>query len=363
MSTDHATALSADELVERLFTGVLGMIDVHMTYVGDRLGLYRALAERDATASELAAMTGCHPRYTREWLEQQAVAGILSVDDVALEPDVRRYHLPAPYVEVLTDPDSLNSMAPFARMMAGVVRQLPAVLIAFRSGGGVAYADYDLDFCEGQADMNRTMFVNQLADEWLPAIPDVHQRLLEDATARLADVACGAGHSTLALARAYPAARVDGTDLDPVSIGLARENLSATDLGDRVTFDVRDAADPAHCDAYDLVTVFEAIHDMPRPVEALRGIRSMLTEDGCALIADERVAEAFTAPGGEVEQLMYGYSVLHCLPVGMADGPSAMTGTAMRPDTLRHYAQTAGFREIEILPIEHEFWRFYRLDR
>lgn len=210
--------------------------------------------------------------------------------------------------------------------------------------------------------MNRTMFVNQLASEWLPALPDVHERLLGDPPAWIADIACGAGHSSLALARACPTARVNGFDLDEVSVRLARCNLAAeTDLADRVTFAVRDAADPAQRSAYDLVTIFEAIHDMPRPVDALRGVHDSLADGGCVLVADARVAETFTAPGDDVEQLMYGYSVLHCLPVGTAERPSAMTGTAMRPDTLRRYAREAGFRDVEVLPIDHDFWRFYRL--
>jgi 2-polyprenyl-3-methyl-5-hydroxy-6-metoxy-1,4-benzoquinol methylase len=363
MRTDTAADLVPDQLVERLFAGALGMIDLQMTYIGDRLGLYRALARGDASAGELGRATGCDARYVREWLEQQAVAGILTVDDAGAASADRRYRLPAPYAEVLTDRDSVNHLAPFARMLIGVARRLPAVLDAFRTGGGVPYADYDLDFCEGQADMNRTMFINQLASEWLPALPDVHERLLGDPPARVADVACGAGHSTLALARAYPRLRVEGFDLDAVSVGLARRSLAAeADLVDRVTFAVRDAADPPRRGAYDLVTIFEAIHDMPRPVEALRGVRYSLAAGGCVLVADERVAETFTAPGNAVEQLMYGYSVLHCLPVGMAERPSAMTGTAMRPDTLRRYAGEAGFRDVEVLPIEHDFWRFYRLD-
>jgi 2-polyprenyl-3-methyl-5-hydroxy-6-metoxy-1,4-benzoquinol methylase len=362
MTTVTKADRSSDQLVERLVGGVLGMIDVQMTYVGDRLGLYRALAERDATAADLASATGCDQRYVREWLEQQAVAGIIDVDDVTLPATERRYRLPAAYAEVFTDSDSLSYMAPFARMMVGIARQLPAVLEAFRSGGGVPYGDYDLDFCEGQADMNRTMFVNQLASEWLPAVPDVRDRLLADPPARVADVACGTGYSTLTLARAYPNCHVEGTDLDETSIRLARENLAVTDLGDRVGFEVRDAAEPGAAARYDLVTVFEAVHDMSRPVAALRGVLAMLAPGGCAIVADERVAETFTAPGDEVEQLMYGYSVLACLPMGMAERPSAMTGTAMRPDTLRDYARQAGFGEVEVLPIENDFWRFYRLN-
>lgn len=358
MSTEP---ISAEALVERMFGSVLGMMDVYLVYLGDRLGFYRALADGGLSPAELAAKTGTDARYVREWLEQQAVTGILHVGGQK-DPDRRQYTLPAPYVEVFTDRDSLNYLAPFARMMVGVVRPLPAVLEAFRSGGGVAYADYDSDFNEGQGDMNRTMFINLLGTQWLPAIADVDARLRADPPARVADIACGTGFSSLAIAQAYPRVRVDGIDLDNASIELARHNLACSGLTDRVSFGVADAADPNLPGRYDLVTVFEAVHDMSNPVEALRGIRGLLGDGGCAVIADERVAEIFTAPGDEVERLMYGYSVLACLPMGRADQPSAATGTAMRPDTLRRYALAAGFREMEILPIENDFWRFYRLN-
>lgn len=351
-----------DVLVERLFQSVLGFNDLCMVYVGDRLGFYGTLADLGpATSDELATASDTHERYVREWLEQQAVTGILEVDDPDLEAGARRYRIPDGHEEVLTERDSLNYLAPFARMMVGIARPLPAVMEAFRSGGGVPYADYDADFCEGQAEMNRVQFVNLLGSEWLPAIPDVHVRLKEDPPARVADVACGTGWSSIALASAYPKIRVDGFDLDEYSIELANQNLAGTGLEDRVRFEVRDAADPTLGGGYDLVTVFEAIHDMARPVEVLRSIRGLLAEGGTVIVADERVAEKFAAPGDEVERLMYGWSVLHCLPVGMAEQPSAATGTAMRPDTLRSYAAGAGFREVEVVPIENDFWRFYRL--
>lgn len=349
-------------LVERLFEAVLGMNDLYLVYIGDRLGFYQKLADTGgATSAELAANTGTHERYVREWLEQQAVTGILEVDDPGSEAGARRYRIPNGHEEVLTERDSLDYLAPFARMMVGMMRPLPDVLEAFRSGGGVPYARYDADFCEGQAEMNRVQFVNLLGSEWLPAVPDVHARLGEDPPARVADVACGAGWSTIALAGSYPKVRVDGFDLDEYSIELAQRNLAGTGLEDRVRFEVRDVADPAMAGGYDLVTVFEAIHDMARPVEALRTIRGLLAEGGTVMVADERVAEKFAAPGDEVERLMYGWSVLHCLPVGMAEQPSAATGTAMRPETLRRYAAEAGFRDVEVLPIENDFWRFYRL--
>ncbi|MGH2994914.1 MAG: class I SAM-dependent methyltransferase [Gaiellaceae bacterium] len=351
-----------DALVERLFGSVLGFGDVYGVYIGDRLGLYDALGELgDASAGELAARTGTHGRYVREWLEHQAVTGIVEVDDAGRGAEERRYRIPPGHDEVLLDRDSLSYMTAFARMMVGMAGPLPAVLDAFRSGDGVPYADYPADFCEGQGDLNRVLFVNLLGSEWLPSIADVDARLEADPPARVADVGCGVGWSSIAIARAYPKVSVDGIDLDEASIEFARGNLAGTDVEDRVRFEVRDAADEALSGRYDLVTVFEAVHDMSRPVEALRVMRGLLAEGGSVLVADERVEESFSAPGGDFERLAYGWSVLHCLPVGMAEQPSAATGTAMRPETLRGYALEAGFREVEILPIEHDFWRFYRL--
>jgi SAM-dependent methyltransferase len=349
-----------DALVERLFEAVLGFNDLHAVYLGERLGLYEALAGGAETSGEVASAAGCDERYVREWLEHQAVGGILEVDDPSVDAGGRRYRIPSGHDEVLLDRDSVNYMAAFARMMVGMVEPLPAVLEAFRSGKGVPYADYPADFVEGQGDMNRTQFVNLLASEWLPALPDVHERLRSGA-GRVADVACGTGWSSIAIAKGYPGVRVDGFDLDPASIDVARKAAEAEGVTDRVDFQVRDAADPKLAGLYDLVTVFEAIHDMARPVDALRAMRGLLAEGGVALVADERVADEFTAPGDEVERVMYGWSILHCLPVGREEQPSAETGTAMRESTFRRYAAEAGFSDVQVVPIEHDFWRFYRL--
>ncbi len=357
-----AAAERRDALVGRLFEATLGMMDLVTVYLGDRLGLYRALAGRGPiTAGELAARTGTAERYAREWLEQQAVGGILDVDDPGGPPSDRRYSLPPGHVEALLDEDSLSYITPLARQMIGAVTPLPALLAAFRGGGGVPYEDYGADMREGIAAANRVLFLNQLGQEWLPAMPDVHARLQASPPARVADVACGTGWSSIALARAYPKVRVDGLDLDEASIATARANAAREGLAGRVRFSVQDAAHPALAGRYDLVTAFECVHDMAHPVEALRAMRGLLAPGGAVLIADERVAEVFTAPGDEIERLMYGFSVLHCLPVGMAAQPSAGTGTAMRPATLRDYATRAGFRDLAILPIAHDLWRFYRL--
>jgi SAM-dependent methyltransferase len=350
-----------DALVSRLFEAAITTMEACAVYLGDRLGLYAALDRRGpSTAAELAVATGTHARYVREWLEQQAVAGILEAD-AAADGEARRYRLPAGHAEVLLDADSLNYLTPVLRLVVGLTSPLPLLLQAFRTGGGVPWSAYGDDGREGQAGQNRAVFLRLLGAEWLPSIAEVHARLQADPPARVADIACGAGWSSIAIARAYPKARVDGFDLDEPSIALARDNVRAAGLADRVSMAVRDAGDPAFAGRYDLVVIFEALHDLSRPVDVLRTMRGLLAPGGTVIVMDERVAETFTAPGDAVERLMYGYSVLCCLPVGLADRPSAGTGTVMRPVTLERYAHEAGYGKVEILPITHDFFRFYRL--
>jgi SAM-dependent methyltransferase len=362
MSASIPATASPDALVERLFGALLGAMDLFSVYLGDRLGYYRTLAEDGpATSRELAARTGTAERYAREWLEQQAVTGILHVDDAAADQAARTYHLPEGYADVLVNPDSLSMMTPGAQLVAGCVKPLPQVLDAFRTGGGVPFADYGADLAEGQAGFTRPLFQNLLAREWLPVLTDIHARLLADPPARVADIGMGLGRSSIAIAQAYPNVRVDGFDLDEASVRDATANAEAAGVGDRVTFQVRDAGDPELAGRYDFALAIECVHDMSDPVSVLRSMRRLVAEGGTVLIVDERVADQFTAPGDDVERMMYGFSILHCLPVGMAEQPSAATGTVMRQDTLRRYAKEAGYQAVDVLPIENDFYRFYRL--
>jgi SAM-dependent methyltransferase len=351
-----------DALVERIFGAAVGTFDLFGVYLGDRLALYRSLADRGPlTASGLAEAAGLHERYAREWLEHQAASGILEVENPDADAGERRFALPSGHDEALLDETSLNYVAPFGRFAIAATRPVDALVDAFKTGEGVPYEAYGADLYEGQESFSRPLFDNLLGSEWLPAVPDVHERLLADPPARVADVACGCGRSTIALARAYPKALVDGIDLDEASIERARENLAGSGVEDRVEFHRRDAADPELARRYDLALIFEALHDMSRPVDVLRAVRGLLAEGGSLLVGDELVADRFTAPAGDVERFYYGISVMHCLPVGMLGPDPAGTGTVMRSDTLERYGREAGFREVEILPIENDFWRFYRL--
>src|SRR5204862_1545554 len=177
---------------------------------------------------------------------------------------------------------------------------------------------------------------------WLPSIPGVHERLSSDPPARVADIACGTGWSSIAMALAYPRIAVDGFDLDPDAIDAATRHARGEGVADRVTFRAADAADPGFTGRYDLATIFEALHDMSRPVDALRAARGMLDRGGWVLVADELVDEEFTIPTGDRERYTYGWSVVSCLPYAMDDSGSAATGAVMRPATLRAYALDAG---------------------
>jgi len=349
----------ANDLVERLFEDLLGAMTTFSVYLGDRLGLYRALASGGpATPGELAARAGIHERYAREWLEQQAVDGIIEAgeDDDASR---RVYALPEGHAAVLTDPESAFSFAPFARIVAASGIQLPRLIEAYRAGTGVSWATFGEDMRVGQGDANRPMFLHQLAQEYLPQIPDVDERLRIEDGARVADIGCGMGWSSIAIARAYPHVTVDGYDLDAPSIEAARRNAAQAGVSDRTRFHHRDAA--AADGAYDLVVAFECLHDMPRPLEVLGAMRRLAGDHGTVIVMDERTAEVFGAPGDAIERLLYGYSLLVCLPDSMSTSPSAATGTVMRPSTLRTYALEAGFKGVEVLPIENDFFRFYRL--
>ncbi len=352
----------AEALVARLFESALGTVDVLTVYIGDRLGLYLALREGGpATPSELASRCSIDGRYAREWLEQQAVTGILTVDDASAPEEDRRFSLPEGHAVVLTDLESPFSMAPLARAFVASAMVLPKILDAFKTGGGVSWSDFGSDAIEAQGDFNRPWLMSSFGTELLPLIPDIHQRLQADPPARVADFACGVGWASIAIASTYPKAIVTGFDLDDSSIEIARQNASDRGMSDRVTFEVRDIAEGSQEGGYDLVVVIEAIHDLSRPVEALRSIRSVLAPGGYALVADEKTGDVFAAPGDELERLFYGFSVLCCLPAGMSEQPSAGTGTVMRADTMRSYAADAGFSHVEVLDLPHDLLRFYRL--
>ena len=360
---ESITTQRTEALFGRLFGAALASGELLSIELGRRLGLYDVLFDQGAvTAGEFADAAGIAPRYAREWLEQQAVAGVL---DVVWEGDAesRGYLLPGAHVPVLVEPESPFNLIGAGGLISGFAETLGDVVDAYRSGAGVSYDRFGDALREGIAALNRPGFATSMRS-WVETLPDIAERL--DAGGVVLDAGCGEGWSTIALAKAFPNAHIVGVDLDEESILRARANAREAGLAARTTFveanvtDVTALRSRLH-DDYVLVTVFEALHDMGEPVLALSAFRGVLAHGGAVLVADERTEDEFTAPGSDVERLHYVASALHCLPATMAESTSIANGTVLRASTVRAWALEAGFAGTVDLPIEHALWRFYRM--
>jgi 2-polyprenyl-3-methyl-5-hydroxy-6-metoxy-1,4-benzoquinol methylase len=362
MSTIELTAgdeIKVEEFAGNLFAACLATMELANVELGVRLGLYEALAGASpVTAGELAEATGVAERYAREWLEQQAVAGVVEVDDPSKPASERQFTLPNAHAHVLIDDDSEACMKPCAAVVPWVGKALDIMVEEFRRGSGAAFGLFDLH--DVQAGFTRPVFANHLTQNWLPALADVQAKLTAGNRVRIADVGCGEGLAAITIAKTYPNAEIDGYDLDDASITVARAEAADAGVADRVRFEVRDAADPAVGGDYDLVMAIEMLHDVPDPVGILRTMRKLAGGDGAVLVVDERTEDAFTVPTNEMERLFYSFSTLHCLAVS-TQNDGAATGTVIRTETLRRYATEAGFSRVEVLDVEHPQFRLYRL--
>lgn len=357
---EHAAALS-----QRLFESLVPAMELLTVELGLRRGLYAGLQRLgSADSAELALECGIAGRYAQEWLEQQATAGIV---DVLLDGDAsaRRYGLSPAHADVLLSSESPYAMAGAAHFLVGMSHTFDSVVADFAHGAGVAYPEFGTAVRHAISSLNRPAFAHALGD-WLEAMPDIDDRLHASPSVVI-DAGCGTGWSTLALARRYPLADVIGIDLDAASIVEAQGNLADAQLGDRVRFVQADAGDGEVLralapDGAGLVTMFEALHDMNAPTRALAALGAALEHGGAILIADEKVADEFTAHGDLIERLNYGFSVLHCLPATVAEGGGEANGTVMRAPTVARWIAEAGLGSAQPLDIDNELWRFYRVE-
>ncbi len=352
---------TAEALVGRLLEATIGAMDVFSVYLGEQLGYYVALHEGGpATSVQLAQRTNTVERYTREWLEQQTTTRILTVVDATAAPTARVYSLPAGYEDVLVNRESEKFLAPVGRFLTGTVRQASPLLDVYRNGGGVSWTDFGDEARTAQADFNRPFFQHSLVPGYISQVEGL-DAVLKAPGARVAEIGFGGGWASIAMAKAYPSATVEGFDIDGPSVDMARNNAAESGIGGQVTFHHRDAGDAGIDGQCDLVCAFECVHDMPDPVSVLRTMRRLVKPGGTVLVMDENVGEEFGNVGAFTERLFYGFSIAMCLPDGMSHQPSVGTGTVMRPSTFRKYASEAGFSSVEILPLEHDLFRFYRL--
>ena len=356
------SATLADQLTERIFSSLLGAFDIASIALGHQLGYYDHLKDLGtATSTQLAEIAGANERYTREWLEQQAVTGLIDVALPSASGTERKYRLTPGTEQLFTDCTGEQPILHFVRSVMASILAFPDVATVFRSGKGLPFAHYGEEMMHGQAMGTRWAFMTDLGNTWIPSMPDIHNRLLNSPGARIADIGFGMGWSSIGLARAYPTVLVDGFDLDERSVRAAQGLAAEQGLSDRVHFKVQDASDPALTGQYDLAVAFECVHDMANPVGALAAMRNLVGIGGTVLIVDENVPDAFSAPGSDIERIMFGFSIFHCLPGAMDGENPAGTGTVMRQSTFRAYAAEAGYRAVELLPIENDFFKFYRL--
>jgi hypothetical protein len=345
-------------LAERLFEAVITGLELAAVHLGSELGWYRALAEAPATAPELAARTGTAPRYAREWLEQQAVTGILTVDDVAAGPDERRYALPEAYRPVLVDRDDLAYMPPFVQQALVLPRNVPRLLEAYRTGGGLSWAEMG-EARDAQAAGNRAYFLGPMATRDLASCPTSTRRS-GPVDGSPTSAAGWAGRPSASPGRTRRPASTASTSTSPRSSrrgAMPRRPGSPTGCGSPPWT----PRPPASRGATTWSPPSSACTTSPIPVAVLAAMRRMVRPGGTVLVVDEKVAERFTVPGDAVERLMYGFSVTCCLADGLSTRPSAGTGTVMRPATLERYAREAGFTGVDVLPVDHDTFRFYRL--
>jgi 2-polyprenyl-3-methyl-5-hydroxy-6-metoxy-1,4-benzoquinol methylase len=344
-----------DAMTERIVSDVNGAMSCLNVYLGHRLGLFQALADAGpVTSHELARKTGYQERYLREWLECMAVGDVLAHDEA-----LGAFSLSPEHAVALLDRDSPAYATPFVCYLPSFAKVLDQLMEAFRSGGGVPYEAYGADTLEGIGLGNRPMYVHDYVARWIPTMPDIEARLR--AGGRVAEIGCGLGWSSISLAKGFPRIRIEAVDVDEASIVAAQRNAQDAKMADRIRFHRGPVEEVPLSGPFDLVTAFECLHDMPYPVKALRRMGELAGPGGTVLVADEAVGDTLGENRTFLGRLNYNFSVLHCLPQAMVFPGSAGTGTVIRPSILKGYAREAGFRRVDVLPIEHPLWRFYRL--
>jgi SAM-dependent methyltransferase len=315
---------------------------------GERLGLFNALADGGpATSDAFARRAGIDERYAREWLSAVACHGYVAYDDATKE-----FSLTPEQAFVLINRDSPFYLGSIVHLFPDYWKNVDLLTDAIRSGGGVSQDRFSEDWCCGFERFSRTAFVNNLCRDWIPAMPEVDRRLRAGGTA--ADVGCGNGQALIELAKGYPEARLVGYDYHVPAIEAARANAEAAGVGDRIRFEVLDAVKGIP-GSYDLITCFDVVHDMPRPVEALRAIGEALTPGGSFFVLEFNLSsdlqENIDHPFG-MGAFGYAASVNYCMTTALAAG-GVGTGTCMGERAFRRYAAEAGFGEVRRIDFPH----------
>jgi len=325
-----------NEFLGRFVTDLGATVHAANVVIGDRLGLYKALADGGpSTPAELAAHTGTTQRYVAEWLAGQAAGGYVTYD-----PASGRYRLSDEQAFALADEQSPAFVTGAFQLAAASVRDAPRIVEAFRTGDGVGWHEHNADVFEGCERFFRPGYAANLVSAWIPALDGVEAKL--EAGAHVADVGCGHGASTVLLAKAYPASTFVGFDYHRASIEAARKAASQVGLADRVRFEVASAKSYPGS-AYDLVCMFDCLHDMGDPVGAAAHVRQTLAPDGTWLLVEPAAGDSVQDNLNPVGRAYYGFSTLLCLPNSLSQEVGAALGAQAGEGRLHEVATAAGF--------------------
>jgi 2-polyprenyl-3-methyl-5-hydroxy-6-metoxy-1,4-benzoquinol methylase len=344
------------ELAFRVVGDMGGAFTMALGYIGDRLGLFKAMAGAGPMTSEqLAEKTGTNERYVREWLRAMVASEYLDYD-----PGAGRYAMTDEQAFVLANEDSPMFVGGGFHLTTPTIMNTPKVMEAFRSGGGVSYSEIGEEIPEAIERFFRPGYLNFLTGDWLAKVPGLVEKL--KAGAKVADVGCGCGQSTVAMAKAFPNSEVVGIDYDERSI--ERAQRLAKEGGVRnAEFVAAPAQEVAsRGEKYDLVCSFDCVHDMVDPKGTLRAIREALKEDGVYLWSEPNASANPLENRNPVGRAFSAISPLHCLTVSLAHEGEGL-GTVIGEDGARRLAEEAGFSSFEKLPIENPFNQFFALRR
>jgi SAM-dependent methyltransferase len=311
-------------------------LNTALVVMGDALGYYRAMADgTPVTPSELAERTGTDEHYAREWLAAQAAGAYVEYDSA-----LRTYTLPAEQAAALTDETSPAYLPGLFQIAHGTVRDAAAAIGAARTGDGVGWHAHNGDVHVGCERFFRTMYNAHLIGEWLPALDGVVDKLERGAT--VADVGCGHGASTILMARSFPRSTFVGSDYHAGSVETARARAEQAGVGDRVRFEVAPATSYSGAE-FDLVTMFDCLHDMGDPVGAARHVKETLAPDGTWMIVEPMAGDRVEDNLNPVGRAYYGFSTLLCTPASLSQDVGLALGTQAGPARIRDVATAAGF--------------------
>jgi SAM-dependent methyltransferase len=338
MSTVPASTLDMDKLnafIGRFVNDLGAAVHSGMVVIGEKLGLYKALAAGPMTSAELAAKTQTDERYLREWLSSQAAGGYVTYDEKA-----DKFSLSEEQAFALAKEDSPAYLPGAFELALGSLAAVPRIADSFRTGAGMGWHEHVDGVFHGCEKFFRPGYAANLVTAWIPALKDVREKL--EAGARIADVGCGKGASTLLMAKAFPKSRFFGFDYHDKSIEAARESAQREGVSDRVTFDVSNAKGFPGKD-YDFVSVFDCLHDMGDPIGAAAHVRQSMAKDGTWMIVEPFANDQLKDNLNPVGRVYYSFSTLLCTPCSRSQEVGLCLGAQAGETNIRKVVTAAGF--------------------